>query len=76
MRHHDGEIDGVGHGVYGVHIFREGFPIPPQAFMQRSAGDIFDAFHEADQLGAVVFAARRKANPAIAEHRRRHPVID
>ena len=39
---HDAEVDRVRHGVDGVHIFGESFPVPGEAFVKRRARNIFD----------------------------------
>ena len=44
--------------------------------MERRAGDILHAFHEADEFGAVFCTARREADAAISHDGSCHAVID
>ena len=57
-----------------VEILREALPPPGHAFGQRRAGDVFHAFHQADEPVVSVGARRGKADAAISHHQRGHPV--
>ena len=72
---HDAEIDGVLHGVDGVHVIGKRLPVPCETFMQRRAGNVLDAFHQAHEAIAVGFFHRREADAAIAHDHRGDAVI-
>ena len=50
----------------------EALPFPGQALDHDDLGNVLDAFHRADQQAAILLAAWREADPAIADHHRRH----
>ena len=54
MRQLGAEVDVARQGLEKVEVFGKGLPLPGQPFMQRSAGDVLDAFHQFDQ--AIVIA--------------------
>ena len=54
---------------------RERLPLPRDAFVQRGAGDVLDALHQADQPVVLVGPHRREADAAVAHHDRRHAVL-
>ena len=53
-----------------IEILAERFPRPVEAFVERGAGNVLDAFHQLDQALAVLDLHRREADAAIAHHRR------
>ena len=69
-----GDIDVARDGGQEVQIVGERFPLPGQAFVQRGAGDVFDAFHQLDQAVMVVGAHRGETDAAVAHHRGGHAV--
>ena len=60
--------------IEGVHVLREGLPVPRQAVGHHHTGDVFDAGHHVDQHVVVFLAARREADAAVAHHHGGHPV--
>ena len=78
-----GDIDGARQFLQRVHIFGEGFPVPAHPFGERGAGDVLNAFHQADQPFVAVGFGGGKANAAIAHDdggdavpaRRRHFLV-
>ncbi len=62
------DIDGARQPRERVEVVREAFPVPLQAFGQRDAGDVLDAFHQIDQRLLVLLADGGEAHAAIAEH--------
>ena len=58
-----------------VEILRERLPVPRQTFVQRRAGNVFDAFHQFDQQVVVGAFDRREADAAVAHHDGRHAVV-
>ena len=65
-----GDVDRAVHRGQGVEIVGEGLPIELHALAQHGAGDIFDAFHQVDQVARGTRPHRGEADAAIAEHRR------
>ena len=68
MRHLSREIDVVRTRFERAQELIEGFPIPFQTLGQNDAGDVFDAFHQADEHVVVVWPARREADATVAHH--------
>ena len=59
-----------------VHVLWKRFPVPTNAFVQRSAWNIFHAFHELNQ---VIFMARThwcKTDAAVPHHQGGHAVVN
>jgi len=83
MRHLHGDVDVVRALLDGVHVVAEAFPFPGEPLMQRGAGNILHAFHEADQPVVIGLPHGREADAAIAhddgggavEGRRRHVAV-
>ena len=74
VRHLHADIDGVVHRAQRVHEFRETFPAPVDAFVQCSAGDVLDAFHQFDQIVMHVRSHRGEANATVTHHDGGHPM--
>ena len=58
--------------VQHVHIFGEGFPAPFDAFGERCARNVLDAFHQLDEPVVLVGAGGGKADAAVAHDDRGH----
>ncbi len=71
-----GDVDRAGHAVDRVEILGHGLPVPRDRLAQRSAGDAFDALHEADQPIVPVGRGGREPDTAVAHHHRRDAVPD
>ena len=74
MRHLRTHIHRIGFGGKRIEILRIGLPFPGDAFGERRARDILDAFHDVDQAVAKMWLDRGKADAAIAHHDRCHSV--
>ena len=72
MRHMGCDIYRAGQAFQRIKIFREGFPIPRQAFSQSSAWNVFDTFHKPDEPVMLVWFGWRKPHAAIAHDNRCH----
>ena len=68
MRHLRCDVERAGFAFQRIHIFRKRFPAPLDAFRECAAGDVFDAFHKADEPVALARMSGREADPAIAHH--------
>ena len=65
-------VDVVRNSFDRVEIFGEAVPVPGQAFVQRCPGDIFDAFHQFDELVVVFVVYGRETHTAVTHDHRRH----
>ena len=72
MRHLRADIDRARLPLDRIQIFGEALPLPVDPFGKRRARNVLDAFHQFDQELALVGPYRRKADAAIAHHRRGH----
>ena len=72
--HLGGEVDVVRTPFEGVEVLGKRLPLPRDAFVQRGAGDVLDAFHELDEPIAVGRTHRREAHAAVAHHHGGDPV--
>ncbi len=61
MRELRAEVDGRLAVLERVEVLREGLPLPVDAFGERGAGNVFDAFHQLDQ--PLFLAGRTGAKP-------------
>ena len=61
VAHLRGEVDVVRSALERIEVLGDAAPVPRQAFVQRGAGDVLDAFHQLDEL--VVVLRRTGANP-------------
>ena len=69
------DVEGILSRCKKVEIFGEGFPFAPgHAFVEGGARDVFDAFHQFDQLVFRTFMNRCEADTAVAHDDRRHTV--
>ena len=66
VRYLRGDVEHALLAVEAVEIFGESFPAPFDAFSQRRARNVFNAFHQFDQPVVLVGAGRREADAAIA----------
>ncbi len=62
------DVDRVRRRLQGVEVLGEGLPLPPDALVQRGAGDVLHALHERDQPLPLVRPDRGKAHAAVAHH--------
>ena len=60
--------------VEHVQVLGERLPVPPDALVQRGAGDVLDAFHHFDQPRLPARAHWREADAAVADDHRRDAV--
>ena len=58
------------HGGQCVQVLRETLPVVLEPFRQRAAGDVFNPFHQADQVIVLIRLGGCKSNPTIAHHDR------
>ena len=72
VRNQGAEIDVARAGGEDLEVFGEALPVEIEALGQNGGGDILDAFHQLDQLGLATRPDGRKADAAIAHHRRCH----
>ena len=63
-----------GRALERVEVLGEALPVPPQALVQRGAGDVLDALHQLDQALVVARAHRREPDAAVAHHHGRDAV--
>ena len=68
------DIDGTGQFFQRIEIFGEGFPVPLHALRQRGPGNVFHAFHQADQPFVLVGTRRSETDTAIAHDDGRYAV--
>jgi len=75
MGNHGADIEGVVALVEVIQILGEGFPgAPGHALVQGGAGNVFNAFHQLDQVFFFAAVHRRKPYAAIAHHQGGHTV--
>ena len=72
VRHMRTHIDGARQFLQSVEILGEGFPVPFHPFGQRGAGNVLDAFHQADEPFMLVALGGCETDAAIAHDDRRH----
>src|SRR3984957_3374220 len=70
MWHLHADVDCAFHFLDRVHVLGKTFPVPLNAFIERGAGNVFDAFHQADQKFFLARLDRREADAAVAHHQR------
>ena len=68
------DVDGEAAPRQNVEVLGEALPLPRDAFGQRRAGDVLDAFHQADEPVMAVGARRCEADAAVPGDDGRHPV--
>ncbi len=73
--HVGGAVDVVRDLLEDVEELGKGCPRPGEALVERGAGDVLDAFHEADEPVTVVGPDGGEAHTAVAEHDRGHSVV-
>ena len=74
MSDHGRDIHRPHSPIERVKVFREGLPIPGEAFGERGARDVFDRFHEFDELLVFARPRRRETHAAIPRHDGGHTV--
>ena len=74
MRHLCADVDGMWNRLNGIHVLGKGLPVEIDAFGQGGAGNVLDAFHDADQKLMTIRPDGRKPDAAVAHHYRCHPV--
>ncbi len=74
VRHLRANVEHSRHLLDRVHVFGKRFPAPLDSFGERTARDVLDAFHQADQKFLLARLNRRKADSAVAHHDRRNAV--
>src|SRR5271167_1712481 len=74
MRQLRADIDVARALTQGIEIFAKAFPVPLQALMQYSTGNIFNTFHQFDKLLAIAGSYWREPDAAISHHHRGHSV--
>ena len=80
VRHVRRDVDRARQLLERVEVLGEALPLPRDAFGERGAGDVLDAFHEADQPLVAIGGGGREADAAVAHddgrdavpRRRRH----
>ena len=70
VRHLRADVEHLRRAVDRVEVLGEVLPLPLDALGERGAGDVFDAFHQADEPVVLVGLHRREADAAVAHHDR------
>ena len=70
MRHLRADVDRALHLLDRVHVLGKGFPAPLDTFGERGAGNVLDAFHQADEEFFLAGLDGREADAAVAHHQR------
>ena len=68
VRHLRADVEHLRRAVDRVEVLGEVLPLPLDAFGERGAGNVLDAFHQADQPVVLVGFRRREADAAVADH--------
>ena len=72
---HTDDVERRLQGLDAVEVFAERGPIPGQAIHDRVRGDVLNGFHQLGEVAAVVRAAGREGDAAVADQRRRDTVV-
>ena len=67
-------VDGVATLVDRLEVFRERFPLPTNSFMQCSARNVFDAFHQLHKPLFLAWTNRSKAHATVTNNHGGHTV--
>ena len=74
VRHLRADVERARHLLDRVQVLGKAFPAPLDSFGERGAGNVLDAFHQADQKFFLAGLDGSEADAAIAHHDRGHAV--
>ncbi len=76
VRNLGGDVDRARDAIDRVEVLGDRFPVPPDGFPQRRAGDALDTLHEPDEPVPPIGGRGGEADAAVAHHHGGHAVPD